>query len=195
VSGLGSTTLRGVLSLSTSIVVLTASGAQNDWISSVLWTQPLVGRESEVALLLERGSKSKLGTGTSSYSRVMQALVKALGANAKGMSHRTACTVEVSEFEYSQTRHVSVTDLFQRLLQFETGDTQTRSWRNRTCVSQYRLPWRICPLFAPLLSLPVLTCLSSAQPLTTAAATKTLENYRGDLLELANISCPLYLKT
>jgi len=97
---------------------------------------------------------------TSSYSRVMQELVKAAWCNAQRACCKPAAYLlgcrSLSYFE--NTALFPLTDLFQRLLRFQTEDTpDEKLGKLEHALSQYRLPVEdTVPLFAPLLVLPLL---------------------------------------
>ena len=122
---------------------------------------PLVGRESEVTLLLERWEQVKAGQGQVVLLRVMQALarvrlVQMLKEHVANEPHmRWEC--RSSEY-YQNTALFPLTDLFQRLLRFQAEDTpDEKLGKLEQALSQYRLPLEeSVPLFAPLLSLPFL---------------------------------------
>src|SRR5262249_42470418 len=121
---------------------------------------PLVGRESEVTLLLERWAQAKSGQGqvvllTGDAGIGKSRLVQMLKEHIAQEPHTRW---ECRSAEYAQnTALFPLTDLFQRLLQFHAEDTPDEKLRKLAHVlSQYRLPVEeSVPLFAPLLSLPV----------------------------------------
>ena len=121
---------------------------------------PLVGRESEVTLLLERWEQVKAGQGQVillsgdagiGKSRLVQ-MLKEHVANEPHMRW------ECRSAEYSQnTALFPLTDLFQRILRFEAHETpDAKLEKLEHALSQYRLPVEeSVPLFAPLLSVPM----------------------------------------
>jgi predicted ATPase len=121
---------------------------------------PLVGRESEVALLLERWQQAKSGQGqvillTGDAGIGKSRLVQVLKEHVLNEPH---VRWECRSAEYAQnTALFPLTDLFQRLLQFQAEDTSDEKVRKLEHVlSQYRLPLEeTVPLFAPFLSLPL----------------------------------------
>ena len=121
---------------------------------------PLVGRESEVTLLLERWAQAKSGQGQVILLRGdagigKSRLVQRLKDHVANEPHtRWECR---SSPYFEHTALFPVTDLFQRLLQCETGDTpDEKLGKLEQGLSQYRLPLEdTVPLFAPLLVLPV----------------------------------------
>src|SRR5207249_8932795 len=121
---------------------------------------PLVGRESEVTLLLERWEQVKAGHGhvvlltgdaCIGKSRLVQML-------KEHVAHEPHIRWECRSAESSQnTALFPLVDLFQRLLRFEAHETSDAKWEKLAqALSQYRLPLQeSVPLFAPLLSLPL----------------------------------------
>jgi predicted ATPase/class 3 adenylate cyclase len=152
---------------------------------------PLVGRESEVTLLLERWEQAKDGQGQVillsgeagiGKSRLVQVLKDHL---ANEPHTRWECR---SSPYYQNTALYPITDLFQRALQWQPEDTSAEKLgKFERTLSQYRLPVaETVPLFAPLLSLvlpedryPPLTLSPQRQ------RQKTLESLVAILLELA----------
>jgi predicted ATPase len=121
---------------------------------------PLVGRESEVALLLERWAQAKSGQGqvvllTGDAGIGKSRLVQILKDHVTNEPHvRWEC--RSSEY-YQNTALFPLTDLLQRLLQFQAEDTPNEKLAKlEQMLSQYRLPLEeSVPLFAPLLTLPL----------------------------------------
>jgi TOMM system kinase/cyclase fusion protein len=158
---LGIQTLRGVAELITVYQILRESGATSRLdVAQPRGLTPLVGREQEIGLLLERWEQAKAGHGHVvllsgepgiGKSRLVQVL-KDHVANEPHMRW------ECRSAEYSQnTALFPLTDLFQRLLQFQAEDTpDEKLGKLEQLLSQYRLPLgESVPLFAPLLSLPI----------------------------------------
>jgi hypothetical protein len=158
---LGAQALRGVTESMRLYQVLSASGATSRLdVAQPRGLTPLVGRESEVMLLLERWEQVKAGHGQVvllsgdagiGKSRLVQML-------KEHVAHEPHTHWECRSAEYSQnTALFPVTELFQRLLQFETGDTSDEKvGKLEHVLSQYRLPLQeSVSLFAPLLSLPL----------------------------------------
>jgi class 3 adenylate cyclase/predicted ATPase len=152
-------TLRGVAEPVPVYRVLQESGARGRLdVAGTRGLTPLVGRESEVTFLLERWEQAKAGHGQVvllsgeagiGKSRLVQVL-KDHVANEPHM--RWECR---SVEHYQNTSLFPLTDLFQRLLQFATGETPDEKFgKLEQALSQYRLPLgETVPLLAPLLSL------------------------------------------
>src|SRR4029434_5535467 len=156
---LGAQTLEGVGEPITLYRVLRASGAHNRLdIVSARGLTPLVGREQEVALLLERWGQVKAGHGhvvllTGDAGIGKSRLVQMLKDHVANEPH---VRWECRSAEYSQnTALFSLTDLFQRILRFEAHETpDAKLAKLEHALSQYRLPLEeSVPLLAPLLSL------------------------------------------
>ena len=120
---------------------------------------PLVGREQEVGLLLERWEQAKSGQGhvvllTGDAGIGKSRLVQMLKEH---VAHEPHTRWECRSSEYSQnTALFPLTDLFQRILRFEAHETpDAKLAKLEHALSQYRLLEESVPLFAPLLSLPV----------------------------------------
>ena len=121
---------------------------------------PLVGREQEVRLLLERWEQVKAGHGqvvllTGDAGIGKSRLVQMLKEHVANEPHMRW---ECRSAEYSQnTALFPLTDLFQRLLRFQAEETpDEKLGKLEQALSQYRLPLEeSVPLFAPLLSLPM----------------------------------------
>jgi len=158
---LGVQTLRGVAEPVPVYRVLSDSGAQNRVdIVNARGLTPLVGREQEVGLLLERWEQAKSGQGqvvlfTGDAGIGKSRLVQMLKEHVANEPHiRWECR---SSPYFENTALFPVTDLFQRLLQFQDGDTSDEKLgKLEHALSQYRLPLEeSVPLFAPLLSLSI----------------------------------------
>src|SRR5262249_11448009 len=157
---LGVQTLRGVTDPVTLYRVLSASGATSRLeVAQPRGLTPLVGRESEVTLLLERWAQVKAGHGhvvllTGDAGIGKSRLVQMLQEHVANEPHiRWGCRSS----EYSQnTALFPLTDLFQRLLQFQAEDTSVEKFgKLEQMLRQYRLPlYESVSLFAPLLSPP-----------------------------------------
>jgi predicted ATPase len=152
---------------------------------------PLVGRESEVALLLERWEQAKDGQGQVillsgeagiGKSRLVQVLQEYI---AREQHTRWECR---SSPYYQNTALYPLIDLMQRTLRWQQDETPEQQFeRLEQTLSQYRLPLaETVPLFANLLSLPVLQERYPPLPWTPQRQRqKTLESLVAILLELA----------
>src|SRR4029450_10244823 len=158
---LGAQTLRGVSQPLKVYRVLGASGIHSRFdIARARGLTPLVGREQEVGLLLERWAQAKSGHGqvvllTGDAGIGKSRLVQVLKDHVADEPH---VRWECRSAEYSQnTALFPLVDLFQRILQFETGDTPDEKFgKLEQTLRQYRLPLEeSVPLFAPLLALPL----------------------------------------
>src|SRR6266536_115472 len=156
---LGAQTLRGVVKPLQVYRVLGESGVHSRLdIVSARGLTPLVGRESEVTLLLERWAQVKDGQGhvvllTGDAGIGKSRLVQILKEHVAQEPH---VRWECRSAEYSQnTALFPHTDLFQRLLQFQSEETpDEKLGKLEQMLSQHRLPLEeSVPLFAPLLSL------------------------------------------
>jgi class 3 adenylate cyclase len=189
---LGEHALRGVSQPLNIYRVLRASGATNRLdVAQPRGLTPLVGRDSEVTLLLERWEQVKAGQGQVvllsgdagiGKSRLVQ-MLKEYVANEPHV--RWECR---SVEHYQNTALFPLTDLFQRLLQFQSEDTPDEKFgKLEQMLSQYRLPLQeSVPLFAPLLSLSLPEDRYAALNLSPQRMRqKTLETIVAILLELA----------
>jgi len=190
---LGVQALRGVAEPIHVYRVLQASGARGRLdVAATRGLTPLVGRDSEVTLLLERWEQAKAeqgqvvllsGDAGIGKSRLVQVL-------KDHVAHEPHIRWECRSVEhYQNTALFPLTDLFQRLWQFETGETpDEKVGKLEQALSQYRLPLgETVPLLAPLLSLslpedryPFLKLVSPQRQ-----RQKTLETIVAILLELA----------
>src|SRR5713226_414460 len=158
---LGAQTLRGVAEPITVYQILRESGATSRLdVAQPRGLTPLVGREQEVGLLLERWEQVKTGHGhvvllTGDAGIGKSRLVQMLKDHVAHEPHmRWEC--RSSEY-YQNTALFPLVDLFQRLLQFQAEDTpDEKLGKLEQALSQYRLPVEeSVQLFAPLLSLPL----------------------------------------
>jgi hypothetical protein len=160
---------------------------------------PLVGRESEVTLLLERWEQAKAGQGQVvllsgdagiGKSRLVQTL-------KEHVAHEPLIRWECRSASYFEnTALFPVIDLFQRLSQFEMGNAPEEKLKKlEQMLSQYRLPLEeTVPLFAPLLALPLPE--HAYPPLNLSPQRqrqKTLETIVAILLELAERQPVLFI--
>jgi class 3 adenylate cyclase/predicted ATPase len=158
---MGAQALRGVTESMRVYHVLRESGARGRLdVAVTRGLTPLVGRELEVALLRERWEQAKSGHGHVvllsgdagiGKSRLVQML-------KEHIAHEPHMLWECRSLSYFEnTALFPLTDLFQRLLQFQAEDTpDAKLGKLAQMLSQFRLPLEeTVPLFAPLLSLPI----------------------------------------
>jgi class 3 adenylate cyclase len=189
---LGAQALRGVTESMHIYRVLSESDATSRLdIAQPRGLTPLVGRESEVTLLQERWQQAKSGQGqvillTGDAGIGKSRLIQTLKDHIANEPH---VRWECRSAEYSQnTALFPLTDLFQRILRFETSETlDAKLEKLEHTLSQYRLPLEeSVPLFAPLLSVPIPE--NHYPPLNLSPQRqrqKTLETIIAILLELA----------
>ena len=197
---LGSHVLKGVAEPQQVYRVLQESGAQSRLdVASARGLTPLVGREQEVGLLLERWNQVNDGQGQivllSGEGGIGKSrLVQVLKEHVAGESHtRWECR---SSPYYQNTALYPITDLFQRTLQFQADDTpEQRLEKLERELRQYRLPLEeAVPLFAPLLSLAIPEDrYPSLQWSPKRQRQKTLEVIVTILLELAERQPVLFI--
>jgi len=158
---LGAHAPRGVIEAMRLYNVLGESGATSRLdVAQPRGLTPLVGRESEVTLLLERWQQAKAGHGQvvllSGEAGIGKSrLVQVLKDHVANEPHvRWECR---SAEYYQNTALFPLGDLFQRLLRFEAHETpEAKLEKLAHALSQYRLPLEeSVQLFAPLLALPV----------------------------------------
>ena len=158
---LGEQTLRGVAEPIAVYRVLRESGATSRLdVAQPRGLTPLVGREQEVGLLLERWEQVKAGHGqvvllTGDAGIGKSRLVQTLKDHIANEPHvRWEC--RSSEY-YQNTALFPLVDLFQRLWRFEAYEPpDAKLEKLEHALSQYKLPLEeTVPLFAPLLSLPI----------------------------------------
>jgi class 3 adenylate cyclase/predicted ATPase len=192
--------LRGVAQPIAVYRVLQESGVQSRLdIASPRGLTPLVGRESEVPLLLERWEQVKEGQGQVvllsgeagiGKSRLVQVLKDHV---AEGTHIRLECR---SSPYYQNTALYPVIDLVERVLRFQRNETHDAKLEKlERALSQYRLALHeTVPLFAPLLSLPLPEARYAPLPLTPERQRqKTLEALLVIILELAERSPVLFV--
>jgi predicted ATPase/class 3 adenylate cyclase len=189
---LGAQTLRGIGEPVTVYQVIGESGATSRLdVAQLRGLTPLVGRESEVTLLLERWEQVKAGHGqvvllTGDAGIGKSRLVQMLKDHVAQEPHvRWECR---SIGYYQNSVLYPMIDLFQRILRFEAHETpDAKLEKLEQALSQYRLPLEeTVSLFGSLLSLP----LSEERypPLNLSPQRqrqKTLETIVAILLELA----------
>jgi predicted ATPase len=152
---------------------------------------PLVGRESEVSLLLERWAQSREGHGQvillSGEAGIGKSRLVQVFKDHVATEPHTRFECRSSPY-YQNTALFPITDLFQRLLQFQPNDTPAqRLEKLERELSQYTLPLEeSVPLFASQLSLSIPEDRYSPPNWTPQRQRqKTLENIVAMLLELA----------
>jgi class 3 adenylate cyclase/predicted ATPase len=157
---LGEQMLRGLADPIAVYRVLRESGAQSRLdIASTRGLTPLVGREQEVGLLLDRWAQAKNGQGQVALlsgeagigkSRLLQVLKDHV---ADEPHTRLECR---SSPYFTNSALYPIIDMIQRTLRFQTDDTPVQKLEKLTHnLSQYRLPLEeSVPLFASLLALP-----------------------------------------
>jgi class 3 adenylate cyclase/predicted ATPase/energy-coupling factor transporter ATP-binding protein EcfA2 len=197
---LGAQVLRGVTESMHIYQVLSESGATSRLdVAQPRGLTPLVGRESEVTLLLERWEQAKAGQGqvvllTGDAGIGKSRLVQMLKDH---VTHEPHVRWECRSAEYSQnTALFPLVDLFQRLLRFEPQETPAAKLEKlEHALSQYRLPVEeTVPLLAPVLSLslPENRCpLLNLSP--QRQRQKTLETIVAILLEQAEHQPVLFI--
>jgi predicted ATPase len=189
---LGAQTFRGVAEPVHVYRVLQESGARGRLdVAVTRGLTPLVGRESEVTLLLERWAQAKSGQGqvvllTGDAGIGKSRLVQMLKDHVADEPHvRWECR---SLSYYQNTALYPLTDLSQRTLQWQQDETpDAKLEKLEQTLSQYRLPLEdTVPLLAPLLAL---TVPEHRYPLLNLSPQrqrqKTLETIVAILLELA----------
>src|SRR5262245_32700038 len=197
---LGAQTLRGVAEPLHVYRVLSESGVHSRLdVAQTRGLTPLVGREQEVGLLLERWKQAKAGYGQVvllsgeagiGKSRLVQTL-------KDHVPNEPYVRWECRSAEYSQnTALFPLTDLFQRIWQFEAHETpDEKLGKLEQALSQYRIPIEeSVQLFAPLLSLSIPE--DRYPPLNFSPQRqrqKTLETLVALLLELAERQPVLFI--
>jgi class 3 adenylate cyclase/predicted ATPase len=197
---LGSHMLKGVETPVHVYRVLSESGAQSRLdIVTTRGLTPLVGREQEVGLLLERWGQVKDGQGQvvllSGEGGIGKSrLAQVLKDHIAGEPHtRWECR---SSPYYQHTALYPITDLFERTLQWHPDNTPDEKLAKlEQTLSQYRLPLEeSVPLLTPLLSLPILA--DRYPPLALSPQRqrqKTLETIVAILLEQAEPQPVLFI--
>jgi class 3 adenylate cyclase/predicted ATPase len=197
---LGAQALRGITESMHIYQVLNESDATSRLdVAQVRGLIPLVGRESEVTLLLERWQQAKAGHGQvillSGEAGIGKSrLVQVLKEHVINEPHTRW---ECRSAEYSQnTALFPLVDLFQRMLRFHAEDTSDEKLgKLEQALSQFRLPIEeSIQLFAPLLSLPIPE--DRYPPLNLSPQRqrqKSLESIVAILLELAERQPVLFI--
>jgi class 3 adenylate cyclase len=197
---LGAQTLKGVAEPLHVYRVLQDSGARGRLdVAQSRGLTPLVGRESEVTLLLERWEQAKSGHGqvillSGDAGIGKSRLVQMLKDHVANEPH-TRWECRSAEY-YQNTALFPLTDLFHRLLRFHTADTpDVKLDKLEQALRQYRLPVEASvPLLAPLLSLPIPE--DRYLPLNVSPQRqrqKTLESLGAILVELAEHQPVLFI--
>jgi TOMM system kinase/cyclase fusion protein len=197
---LGAQALRGVAEPVTVHRVLQESGARGRLdVAHARGLTPLVGRESEVTLLLERWEQAKSGQGQVVLLRGeagigKSRLVQRLKEHVANAPH--VCWECRSSPYFENTALFPLMDLFQRLFQFQAGNTSDEKFENlRQALRQYRLPLEeSVPLLASLLALPLPA--HPYPPLNLSPQRQrqtTLETIVAMLLELAEHQPALFI--
>jgi TOMM system kinase/cyclase fusion protein len=197
---LGAQTLRGVAEPVQVYRVLQESGARGRLdVAGTRGLTPLVGREQEVGILLERWNQVKDGQGhvillTGDAGIGKSRLVQLLKEHVAQEPHvRWECR---SLPYYQNTALYPLTDLFQRTFQWQHDETPDEKFgKLEQALSQYRLSLEeTVPLFAPLLSL---SLPEDRYPLLNLSPQrqrqKTLETIAALLLEQAEHQPVLFI--
>jgi predicted ATPase/class 3 adenylate cyclase len=197
---LGIQALRGVAEPVAVYRILQDSGARGRLdVAVTRGLTPLVGRESEVTLLLERWEQVKAGHGqvvllSGDAGIGKSRLVQMLKEHVANEPHvRWECR---SVPYYQNTALYPLTDLLQRTLHWQPDETSDEKFgKLEQILRQYRLPLEeTVPLFAPLLALPVPE--HRYPPLNLSPQRqrqKTLETIVAILLELAERQPVLFI--
>jgi class 3 adenylate cyclase/predicted ATPase/predicted transcriptional regulator len=197
---LGAQALRGVSHPIAVYRVLQESGAQSRLdVASTRGLTPLVGREHEVGLVIERWEQAKdrqgqviLLSGEAGIGK--SRLVQVLKDHVASEPHiRWECR---SSSYFQNTALYPLTDFFQRVLHWQPEDTPDEKLEKLAQqLHQYRLPVaETVPLFAPLLSLTLPE--DRYPPLILSPQRqrqKTLESLVAILLELAERAPVLFI--
>ena len=158
---LGEQTLRGVADPMATYRVLGESGAQSRLdIVSARGRTPLVGRESEMTLLLERWAQVKDGSGQvvllSGEPGIGKTKIAQTLKDYVADEPHTRLECRSSPY-FTNSALYPIIDMVQRTLRFQADDTpETKLDKLEQNLSQYHLPTHeTVPLFATLLSIPV----------------------------------------
>src|SRR5206468_827058 len=188
---LGAQTLKGISTPVPVYQVLGESGVQSRFeVAITTGLTPLVGREQEVGLLLERWEQVKEGAGQVvllsgeagiGKSRLVQVLKEQV---ARGAHARIEC--RCSPY-YQNSALYPVIEHLQRLLQFRREDTPQEKLRKlEETLGQYAFArQQAVPLFASLLSLPLPNLYPPLTLTPQKQKQKTLEAVLAWLLEEA----------
>ncbi|MDA2919106.1 TOMM system kinase/cyclase fusion protein [Desulfobacterota bacterium AH_259_B03_O07] len=178
---LGSQNLKGLSQPIESYQVLQESGVQSRFEVAVSkGLTPLVGREQEVGLLLERWDRAKEGEGQvvllcGEAGIGKSRLAQLLKDHVEGESH-TRIESRCSPF-YQNSALYPVIYHLQRFLEFRSEDSpQEKLIKLENTLERYDFsPQEVVPLFAPLLSLPLPDHYESPKLTPQRQKQKTLE--------------------
>ena len=197
---LGEHDLKGVADPTVIYQVSQASGAQSRLeAASASGLTPLVGREQEVGLLLERWEQCRAGRGQvvllSGEAGIGKSrLVQVLKDHAANAPHtRMECR---SSPYFTNSAFYPVIDMLQRTLRLQAGDTTEQKLEKlEQHLRQYRLPLaETVPLFGALLSLAATEGRYPALDLSPQLQRqKTLESILAIILELAERAPVLFI--
>ena len=197
---LGEQDLRGVSQPVVVYRVWHESGIQNRLdLASRRGLTPLVGREQEVGLLLDRWEQAKNGQGQvillSGEAGIGKSrLVQVLKDHIADESHnRLECR---SSPYFTNSALYPIIEMVQRALRFQTDDTPEQKLEKlKENLSQYHLPLEeTVPLFGALLSVPIPEdCYPTLNLTPQRQRQKTLEAILAIMLELAERQPVLFI--
>src|SRR5262245_10100768 len=186
---LGSHTLKGLAAPLQVYRILGESEAQSRLeVAETSGFTPLVGRESEVALLLERWTQSQEGRGQVVLLRGEAGIGKSrlVEALRRRAMHEGATRIAFRCSPYYQNSALyPVIDHLQRFLQWQRDDTpEAKLDTLERVLRTYRLPLEdVVPLFAALLSVPLPECYRALNLTPQQQRQKTQEALVAWLLE------------
>jgi class 3 adenylate cyclase/predicted ATPase len=186
---LGSHTLKGLAAPLQVYRILGESAAQSRLeVAEASGFTPLVGRESEVALLLERWAQSQEGRGQVVLLRGEAGIGKSrlVEALRRRAMHEGATRIAFRCSPYYQNSALyPVIDHLQRFLQWQRDDTpEAKLDTLERVLRTYRLPLDdVMPLFAALLSVPLPECYPALNLTPQRQRQKTQEALVAWLLE------------
>jgi class 3 adenylate cyclase len=158
---LGEQSLRGVAEPMIVYQVLSESGVHSRLdAASIRGLTPLVGREQEIGLLLDRWNQVKDGMGQvvllSGEAGIGKSRIAEVLKDHVTNEPHTRLECRNSPY-FTNSALYPIIDMVQRTLRFQTDDTpETKLEKLEHNLSQYRLPTHeTVPLFATLLSIPV----------------------------------------
>jgi len=197
---LGEHDLRGVAQPIAVYQVLQESGAQNRLdVATTRGLTPLIGRQQETELLLQRWNQVKDGQGQvillSGEAGIGKSrLVQVLKDHVAEEPH-TRLECRSSQY-FTNSALYPITDFLQRTLRFQVDDTpETRLEKLVQNLGHYRLPLEeSIPLFASFLSLPIREdCYPSLNLSPQRQRQKTLEAIVAIILELSEQQPVLFI--